>query len=58
MSRWFIALARMQTASRPELRSLLDSIQLTGTGTTVTLAFDLPAEILELAFPDSPDEPR
>ncbi len=54
----FIALARMQTTSRPELRSLLDSIQLTGTGTTVTLAFDLPAEILELAFPDSPDEPR
>ncbi len=48
----FLALARLQVGSRPELRGLLDSIRLTSAGTNVTLAFDLPsAAVLEL-LPD------
>ena len=51
----FLALARLQVGSRPELRGLLDSIRLTSVGTNVTLAFDLPsAAVLEL-LPDRSD---
>ncbi len=51
----FLALARLQVGSRPELRGLLDSIRLTSAGTNVTLAFDLPsAAVLEL-LPDRSD---
>jgi hypothetical protein len=45
----FLALARLQVGSRPELRGLLDSIRLTSVGTNLTLAFDLSADaVLEL----------
>ena len=58
-----VALARMQTSTRPDLRALLDSVRLSSSGTAVTLSFDLPAELLELAFSESdsdpdPDDPR
>lgn len=45
----FLALARLQAGSRPELAGLLDSIRLTSAGPNVTLGFDLPADaVLEL----------
>jgi hypothetical protein len=43
-----VALAKMQSASRPELQRLIDSLQLDGIGKTVDLTFSVPAETLEL----------
>lgn len=51
----FLALARLQVGSRPELGGLLDSIRLTGAGPNVTLAFDLPSDALLELLPDRSD---
>ena len=48
----FLALARLQAGSRPELNGLLDSIQLDGAGASVTLSFELPAEVVLELLPD------
>ncbi len=45
--RGFLALARMQTSGRPEFASMLESLQLGGTGKTVALSFDLPPAMLD-----------
>jgi hypothetical protein len=45
--RGFIALARLQTGSRPEFQPLLKSLELGGTGTTVTLSFSVGPEALQ-----------
>jgi hypothetical protein len=45
--RGFLALAKMQASSRPELNTLVQSLQLGGTGTTVSLSFDLPASSID-----------
>ncbi len=44
----FMALARMQADSRPELKGLLNAIQLGGQDTDITLSFSLPSEMLDL----------
>jgi hypothetical protein len=44
--RGFMALARMQAGQRPEFASVLDSLQLSGSGNTVTLQFALPPQAL------------
>jgi hypothetical protein len=43
----FLALARMQAGSRPELKSVVDSLQLTGDGKNVSLSFSLPTELFD-----------
>jgi hypothetical protein len=43
----FVALARMQTRQRPEFVDLLNSFQLGGAGTTVSLGFSVPSELIE-----------
>ena len=48
--RGFLALAKMQTTGRPELQAMLDSLQLSGTGTLVTMSFWLPSEALDVLF--------
>ena len=48
----FLALARLQVGSRPELRGLLDSIRLAVAGPNVTLAFDLPSDAVLELLPD------
>lgn len=45
--RGFVALARMQTGSQAELAAMLSSLQLGGEGTTVSLAFSLPPEVID-----------
>jgi len=45
--RGFLAIARMQASSRPELAGVLQSLQLSGTGKTVALSFDLPAASID-----------
>ncbi|MGE5245647.1 MAG: hypothetical protein ACM3SQ_15600 [Betaproteobacteria bacterium] len=46
--RGFLALARMQSGSRPELQAVMQSLQLGGTGDTVALSFDLPSDVFDL----------
>jgi hypothetical protein len=44
--RGFLALAKLQSA-RPDIATLVQSIQLGGTGTSVSLSFDLPATAID-----------
>jgi hypothetical protein len=44
----FMALAKLQAGSRPELQPLLQSIQLSGTGKTVALSFEVPASLIDV----------
>jgi hypothetical protein len=43
----FMALARMQVDSKPELKGLLNAIQLGGQDTDVTMSFSLPSDIFD-----------
>lgn len=49
-----ISLAKLQGQNDPKLTSLINSLQLSGSGTTVRLSFALPAEIFELMQPKAP----
>jgi hypothetical protein len=46
--RGFLALARMQAQADPRTSGLIDSLQLSGSGKSVSLSFSVPAEILEM----------
>jgi hypothetical protein len=46
-----ISLARLQGQNDPKLTSLIQSLQLSGSGKTVQLSVDVPAEIFELMAP-------
>ncbi len=56
--RGFLALAKLQTGARPELKAVADSLQLGGTGTTVSLAFDVPAGAFQLLGQSAPRRER
>ena len=43
----FLALARMQSSSQPELQALASSLQLSGTGKTVALSFQVPSQVID-----------
>jgi hypothetical protein len=45
--RGFFALAKMQAASDPKLQTMLQALELTGSGTTVAVSFALPADVIE-----------
>ena len=45
--RGFLAMARLQSGSRPGIQQLVDSLQLTGEGTTVALSFNIPSEFFD-----------
>ena len=45
--RGFLALAKMQSSARPEFATLLQSLQLGGTGKSVSLSFDLPGSTID-----------
>jgi hypothetical protein len=45
--RGFMALAKLQAGSRPEFQTFMQSLELGGTGRTVTLSFVVPAEIFD-----------
>jgi hypothetical protein len=63
--RGFMALARLQSGARPELTAMMNSLELGGDGKTVSLAFAVPSEVIDLlgamgarrhgAEPDDPD---
>lgn len=44
----FVALARMQTSSKPDLENMLKMIQLGGEGRTVSLSFAVPSDVLDM----------
>jgi hypothetical protein len=46
--RGFVALARMQAGSKPELKTMVDSLQLAGDGKVVSLAFAVPSELFDV----------
>jgi hypothetical protein len=46
--RGFLALAKMQTGGKPELQAVMQSLELGGTGETVSLSFTLPNEVFDL----------
>ena len=43
----FLALAKLQSNQQPELQALVNSLQLSGTGKTVALSFQLPSEVID-----------
>lgn len=43
----FLALAKMQAGARPELKTMVDSLQLAGDDKTVSLAFSVPSEVFD-----------
>ena len=45
--RGFLALARLQTSANPEISTLVQSLQLGGTGKSVSLSFDVPGAALD-----------
>lgn len=47
LARGALAVAKLQTSGRPDISSALQSLQLGGTGNTVSLSFDLPASVLD-----------
>ena len=44
----FLALAKLQAGQKPELQAVIDSLQLAGTGKTVSLSFEVPPQIIDL----------
>jgi hypothetical protein len=44
----FLALAKLQAGQKPEFQMLIDSLQLTGTGKTVSLSFEVPSQVIDL----------
>jgi len=54
--RGFVALARMQAGSRPELGTNLQSIQLQAEGKSVVLAVTVPAGVLQTLVPQRPPQ--
>ena len=45
--RGFLALAKLQTTSKPEFQHFVQSLQLGGTGKTVSLSLDVPAQVFD-----------
>jgi len=46
--RGFLALAKLQTSSKPEFQRFVQSLQLGGTGKTVSLQVEVPAQVFDL----------
>jgi hypothetical protein len=44
----FLAMAKMQAASKPAMQQLADSLVISGEGNTVALAFSIPSELLDV----------
>jgi hypothetical protein len=45
--RGFLALVRMQVGQQPDFADLVNSVELSGEGTTVSLAFSVPAQMID-----------
>lgn len=54
--RGFMALAKLQAGSKPQMQAMLQSLELGGTGKTVAISFSVPAEVLDGIAPKPPQE--
>ena len=54
----FAALASLQAGSKPELKALVQSLQIGGTGKTVSLSFSVPGGIVNLMTPPRTTKPN
>ena len=52
----FLALARMQAGAKPEIQTLVNSLELTGAGKSVALRFTVPATVFDTLGPPSPPD--
>jgi hypothetical protein len=52
-----VALANLQASSKPELKAVVQSLQLSGTGKTVALSFSIPGGVVDLLKPQIPPQP-
>lgn len=55
--RGFLALGKMQSGGRPEIAAMMQSLELSGTGKTVSLSFTVPAEIFDVINSMAPKKP-
>jgi hypothetical protein len=55
--RGFLALAKLQTQSKPEFQHFVQSLQLGGNGNTVSLSVDVPAQVFDLLGKVVPKQP-
>jgi hypothetical protein len=56
--RGFLALARLQAGQNPQMRAMMNSLELGGDGKTVSLSFSLPSEVIDaLALLRRPPSP-
>jgi hypothetical protein len=46
--RGFLALAKLSAGSKPEIQTMMQSLELAGTGKTVSLSFAVPAEVFDI----------
>jgi hypothetical protein len=46
--RGFLALAKLSAGGKPEVQTMMQSLELAGTGKTVSLSFAVPAEIFDM----------
>ena len=53
-----LALGRLQAQSDPKLSAVAQSLELSGTGKTVSLSFTVPAELLDMAMSHAQGAPR
>jgi hypothetical protein len=56
--RGFLALAKMQAGSRPDMQAMIQSLELGGAGKTVALSFAVPAEIFDAIAAFAPQRPE
>jgi hypothetical protein len=56
--RGFLALAKLQTSSKPEFQHFVQSLQLGGTGKTVSLSIDVPAQLFDAIGALVPKQPK
>jgi hypothetical protein len=54
----FLALAKLQTSSKPEIQRFVDSLQIQGTGNTVALSVEVPAEVFDTLSAIMPKPPK
>jgi len=55
--RGFLALAKLQTSSKPEFQRFVQSLQLTGTGKSISLSVEVPAQVFDALGAAVPTQP-
>jgi hypothetical protein len=54
----FLALAKLQTSSKPEFQRFVDSLEIRGTGSTVALSLNVPAQLFDVLSTAIPKQPK